>query len=114
MIVTEEEAKTKRCCGPEGCGSIGRFVPPSLISTMPHGGTFGSGGGFGGPGGSSDSGSGQLRSMCIGSACMAWRWYYEPGQSRYEGVAKSEHGGIGPKWGPPNPEGMGYCGYAGG
>lgn len=42
--MTEEEAKTKACCGPEGCGTP------------------------------VNDGTGRLVRMCIASACMGWRW----------------------------------------
>lgn len=44
MIVTEEEAKTKQCCGGRGCGRT------------------------------ETGSDGRIWSRCIGSACMAWRW----------------------------------------
>ena len=47
MIVTEEEAKTKRCCGPSGTG---RLDPTAEVTTFVH-----------------------RERLCIGSACMAWR-----------------------------------------
>jgi hypothetical protein len=45
MMFTEQEAKTKRCCGPEGCG-----VYPVAMGT-----------------------SEKYMRFCIGSMCMAWR-----------------------------------------
>lgn len=42
--MTEEQAKTTRCCGPEGCGELqeeGRYLA--------------------------------FTRLCIGSSCMAWR-----------------------------------------
>ena len=86
MIVTEEEAKTKRCCGPEGCGSIGRFAPPQPVPT----GVLGVGYSINGPQ--------LLYSMCIGSACMAWRWF---------GVVSTMLVDV--NLPPPK---HGYCGYA--
>jgi hypothetical protein len=47
MILTEEVAKTKRCCGPEGCG--GETTDNLYIEV-----------------------SGHRSRLCIGSACMAW------------------------------------------
>jgi hypothetical protein len=46
MTLTEDEAKTKRCCGPDGCGA-----PVFHVNS----GEF-------------------LGRFCIGSACMAWQW----------------------------------------
>lgn len=48
MIVTEEEAKTKICCGDEGCGQV-VIVKVGLVED-------------------------NYERRCIGSACMAWRW----------------------------------------
>ena len=45
-LLTEDEAKTKRCCGPEGCG----YTHTSATSTR----------------------AGER--YCIASACIAWRW----------------------------------------
>jgi len=44
--VTEEEAKTKRCCGPNGCGRLQDDLSGSPDNAPRY---------------------------CIGSACMAWR-----------------------------------------
>ncbi len=71
--MTEQEAKTKRCCGPATCGDAG---------TSPD---WGRAGGWG-----SAEMSAALQNVetavreasylasrprtCIGSACMAWRW----------------------------------------
>lgn len=59
MIVTEEEAKTKRC----------QESYPACSQVSPEGHTFAvamSGGAY----------SMQTApSYCIGSACMAWRWF---------------------------------------
>ena len=75
MIATEEEAKTKRCCGPEGCGNVrvsadldGVYRP--VANTQ----------------------------LCIGSACMAWRWF---------GVVSTMLVDV--NLPPPK---HGYCGYA--
>lgn len=46
MLLTENEAKEKRCCGPVGCGR-----KPSAALTSASDDRF-----------------------CIGSACMGWRW----------------------------------------
>lgn len=60
MIVTEEEAGTKRCCGPKDCGqSLVRV--PSQYAAHPELNL--------GP------------RMCIGSACMAWIWRWVPGET---------------------------------
>ena len=71
MIVTEEEAKTKRCCGPEGCGGNAEM----------HGWP-----------------NGHIVRFCIGSACMAWRWF---------GVVSTMLVDV--NLPPPK---HGYCGYA--
>lgn len=47
--MTEEQAKTKRCCGPENCGDVGN-----------------------------PDATGYRHRWCNGSACMAWRWF-QPG-----------------------------------
>lgn len=61
--MTEEEAKAKRCCGPEGCGErnhqdLTRQDQQFAIMLLPR--------------------------FCIGSACMAWR-------ERYGGVGNDAH-----------------------
>lgn len=57
--MTDDEAKTKRCCGPEGCGTYEGGKPPLYVSDA-RGGTF--------------LLAGQPR-FCIGAACMAWRTF---------------------------------------
>jgi len=52
--MTENEAKTKHCCGPEGTGSKG---PPDNDGTCDR--------------------------YCIGSACMAWRVKRLPDGDQY-------------------------------
>ena len=49
-LLTEDEVKTKRCCGPEGCGE----------ARHEHGGLDGHGV--------------EGRRYCIGSDCAGWRW----------------------------------------
>lgn len=45
MLLTEGEAREKRCCGPSGCGDYGNPSP-----------------------------DGSLQRYCAASACMAWSW----------------------------------------
>jgi hypothetical protein len=45
MLLTEQEAKAKRCCGPEGTGRVERGRDEHPIR------------------------------CCIASHCMAWRWH---------------------------------------
>lgn len=45
MIVTEQDAKNKRCCGPDGCGDVKRGVTGMRASD---------------------------ERFCIGSECMGW------------------------------------------
>lgn len=54
--MTEQEAKTTRCCGPSGCGYqngliVQRDASGEVVSAEPE-------------------------RWCIGSTCMAWRWNY--------------------------------------
>lgn len=53
--MTEDEAKTKACCGPEGCGEE---MPPTDVITAGHFVRH----------------SGKEGRFCIGSRCMGWRW----------------------------------------
>jgi hypothetical protein len=45
--MTESEAKSKRCCGPEGCGYAAQ-VHPDVMAT-------------------------EIMRYCVGSDCLAWR-----------------------------------------
>lgn len=47
--MTESDAKTKRCCGPEGCGKRMSSKSPYFQDIGRH---------------------------CIASECMAWRWNF--------------------------------------
>jgi len=62
MIVTEEEAKTKRCCGPVGCGEADAEVLTLAVKT------------FTGDYEALQRAINFVPRMCIGSACMAWQW----------------------------------------
>lgn len=75
MMVLEDDAPVMRCCGPADCGR--RQVPG--LSTDPQ-------------------------RMCLGSACMAWRWIStgnidNPTREPNKGFARKIVGG--------------YCGLAG-
>ncbi len=54
--MTEEEAKTTRCCGPEGCG---RVIRTDVVYDAANVNAIGF----------------TTVRVCIGSACMAWRSY---------------------------------------
>lgn len=62
MIVTEDEARTKRC--QESFGDSKRTTGGEMVS-IPV---------FGGPATSAGMAVVTSPSHCIGSACMAWRW----------------------------------------
>lgn len=55
--MTEEQAKTRRCCGPEGCGAYPP-TPPNYINED----------------GEEIAYIPSNERFCIGSACMAWQW----------------------------------------
>ena len=86
MIVTEEEAKTKRCCGPSGTG---RLDPTAGVITFVH-----------------------RERLCIGSACMAWDWIvvWPSGASERRRVKPAQDDTSIASGGSV----FGYCGYAGG
>ena len=52
--MTEDEATTKWCCGPEHSGRVVRNIHDP---------------------------AGRYDRMCIGSACMAWIWRWVPGET---------------------------------
>lgn len=74
MILTEEEAKTKWC--PETriheVRGAGVYVNKPITDENPHGHAK------------------AASVLCIGSACMAWRWATNGGH--YEAVAPNHHG----------------------
>lgn len=103
MILTEEEAKTKRC--QEGFGQ----TLPRVIA----------------------AGGEQPVTHCIGSACMAWRWHEKPLADLTLPISESDHVGGGyvrdgspyveheggrarmlQRW-KPRYQPTGYCGKAG-
>lgn len=87
MIVTEEEAKTKRC--QESFGNEYRTPNgnEATVSMNPFGHQWSSG-----------IAAHASPSHCIGSACMAWRW---------ENSVSIRHGEN------PSPTSRGFCGKAG-
>lgn len=104
MLLTEQEAMTQRCIGPEGCGVMVGIGEPILVERddIDHE-----------PFRDDDyvKAWAQHERRCIGSACkMAWRWADE---------YRSSSGGCGSSdfmqaAGYPGPyEQLGYCGIAG-
>jgi hypothetical protein len=127
MLLSEDEAKTKRC--PEGFAAakgisvdgIPVMQPESAGPAHPHGAA-----------GYYAVSHGGAPMNCIGSECMAWRWSelqpYEYGKDLAEGMnpadpgweAYGEHTVIertGPvkyiRWRRPLPGRKGFCGKAG-
>jgi hypothetical protein len=86
--MTEEEAKTKSCCGPVGCGKRGRNDYSDYLNN---------------PSGPEErqaaiiAAAADAPRTCIGSACMAWRWYPD---NRQDFTGWEEHR-------------IGWCGLAG-
>jgi hypothetical protein len=92
VIVTEEEAKTKRCQESFGDTIVtnnGHSFASSSPSPFQHGYSY--------PGGAQAFAVQTSPSMCIGSACMAWRWAIASAPYRDKGDIYSQ----------------GYCGKAG-
>lgn len=87
--MTEEEAKTKDCCGPDDCGE-------HIYETLDDGRV-------------QDTG----QRFCAGSQCMAWRWSDEyklaADGSMFSASAKEDQ----IKKGPLTLVQPGYCGIAG-
>lgn len=100
MIVTEEEAKTKRCqegfAAATGISADGRPVmqPASAGPVHPHGAA-----------GYYAVSHGGAPMNCLGSGCMAWRWAQKPN------FDFSVHNIEAPAWLDTD---RGYCGKAGG
>ena len=84
MLLTEPEAKTKLCCGPDGCGHA-----DYKGSNQAGGAVYGD-------------------RMCVGSACMGWRWHSATSwQSRQtEDERRVEFGRV--TYVPKPPEGDGW------
>lgn len=99
--MTEDEARAKTCCGPEGCGH--KSSAGSWAQYARDGGTY------------SEHQVAALTQLaianaprvCIGSACMAWRRDTRPisGYIAQDGTSVVTQRG-------PDPE-HGYCGLAG-
>jgi hypothetical protein len=66
--MTEEEAKTRRCCGPVDCG---RNANTDLVYNA----------------GDTECVGYTVTRMCIGSACMGWRPFVENRAHGYCGLA---------------------------
>lgn len=72
MLTTEDEAKTKRCqeSFPASQGlSIDGAITHTSSPALPAGYPLTSGGGYG-----VTMATASAPLMCLGSACMAWRW----------------------------------------
>jgi hypothetical protein len=116
MIVTEEEAKTKRCQESFGDTIVtnnGHSFASSSPSPFQHGYSY--------PGGAQAFAVQTSPSMCIGSACMAWRdggyFVYGPDgtfRNHAEGDSPPEGSLLGgPDKNPFTYKRVGYCGKAG-
>lgn len=93
--MTEEEAKTKRCCGPSGCG----FTTGAENHIAYH-----------------DGSTGELMAAvvpirwCIGSACMGWRRLPRP---EYDPDVQLQYHGSSLKDIERMKLSAGFCGLAG-
>lgn len=114
MLTTEDEAKTKRCpqsfpaCAATSSGGL----MVSTASPFAHDYSNGAGTSYATP---------TAPSMCIGSACMAWRWetwaVYGP-DGTFRNVIDCEPPPDGSLLGGPDQQPftykrLGYCGKAG-
>lgn len=96
MLTTEDEAKTKRCQESFGDGFVGSGTAQAMsIPANPFG--------YGSSAGALVTSS---PAMCIGSACMAWRWRGWVDPQRADGHVY-EHGDR------RATSHVGYCGKAG-
>lgn len=81
--MTEDEAKTKRCCGPDGCG----FTDPRQADCL----------------------NGER--WCIGSECVAWRWTDQQTLADAQDWIHADPTRLLQDFKPRNPT-KGYCGLA--